>query len=347
MSQTAQDNQPAGIRRSMLPSSLVSVGLHVLLLIAASSTLRGCEKGVPAEAGGEQFRDIGLKLVADTTESDTDLPGSETDDQSEGPAQPESRAAEAVPEEAPSVDELLSQNDAQASMEASDPLDDLPPIIGAGTPVGDVTGGGIVAPELIRSSGTAGQSSSGSPTPGPNHASFMQIADSGRSFVYLIDTSSSMGEGRRLSFAKQQLKASLRQLKPYQQFQVIFYNDDEFPSRINLRRGPAQNLYPATVIHVQLACNAIDSRHPDGGTEHLPALLDALSLNADVIYFLTDGREPQLTDRELKKLRGQNRSGTHIHVVEFGIGLQETRDVSWLHQLAAQSGGEYRYWGGD
>jgi len=70
-------------------------------------------------------------------------------------------------------------------------------------------------------------------------------------------------------------------------------------------------------------------------------LLDALSLSPEVIYFLTDGREPQLFPDDLEELRRVS-AGTTIHVIEFTDGAMTSRAFSWLEKLARQSGGEYR-----
>ena len=333
--------QPDGIGQTMLPGMLVSVVIHVVILVVASTTLRGCQRGIPAEAGGDHFRDVGLKLVSDSS-NDTDIPDQiDSDTQQPAMQQTTQIVAESVPDEAPSLDELL--NDPPSDVNNLLTETDLPPVIGAGTHAGSTNGAETSIPEIIQPGGASGQSATGSPTPGPNAASFMQIADSGEKFVYLIDTSSSMGEGNRLNLAKSELKASLNRLKPHQRFQIIFYN--KFPSRINLRRRPFEPFYPATIINLQLASDAIDSVYFDSGTEHVPALLDAMKYEADVVYFLTDGREPSLSRQEIQLVRRSNRSGAHIHVIEFGIGLRESRHGGWLQDLAELSGGQYRFWG--
>lgn len=169
----------------------------------------------------------------------------------------------------------------------------------------------------------------------------MNIVGNGRSFVYVIDTSSSMSQGRRLDLAKSQLKGSLRLLKPNQKFQVLFYNESATP--IRLRRRPEEELYAATTVQVQLAEAAIDMETANLGTNHMPAIQRALMLRPDVIYFLTDGEQPGLSTDELRSIKRDNRSKAQIHVIEFAAGARESRHVSWLQQLAYQSGGEYRY----
>ena len=166
----------------------------------------------------------------------------------------------------------------------------------------------------------------------------MNIAGVGRSFVYVIDTSSSM-DGPRLRTARAQLKASLRLLQPNQQFAVILYN--EYRVRLKLRRQAEQPMYFATDVNKQLATQEIDRIASDNGTDHRPALLEALALKPDVIYFLTDGDEPELSTADLKDI-AHYRNATTIHVIKFGDGTFTSRTLNWLQKLAQLGQGEYR-----
>lgn len=325
----------------MLPSSLISLSIHLAILVFASLSLRGCDRGAPAPAGGQDFQEIGLAVLPSNS-TNTENPAATNSAESEPqplpqiPPQPPS-----VPDDAPSVTELLNDNASSAVTNPAETSVDLASTIGPGRPVGGVPepGGGLA--ELIRPQNSAGGAAAGSLTPGPGETSFMNIIGNGRSFVYVIDTSSSMSQGRRLDLAKSQLKGSLRLLKPNQKFQVLFYNESATP--IRLRRRPEEDLYAATTVQVQLAEAAIDMETANLGTNHLPALQQALMLQPDVVYFLTDGEQPGLTKEELLSIKRSNRSKAQIHVIEFAAGARESRHVSWLQQLASQSGGEYRY----
>lgn len=79
-----------------------------------------------------------------------------------------------------------------------------------------------------------------------------------------------------------------------------------------------------------------------GATEHERALLSALYLEPDVIYLLTDGGDPPLTDRQIRRIAQLARNRTTIHCVEFGWGpLQDGN--SFLRRLAGATGGSYVY----
>ena len=78
-----------------------------------------------------------------------------------------------------------------------------------------------------------------------------------------------------------------------------------------------------------------------GSTRHLPALKMALALRPDVIFFLTDADEPQLTDDELRQVQRWNQA-TAINAIEFGFGPQSRR-VTFLVRLAQENGGQHAY----
>ncbi|HAD57762.1 MAG TPA: hypothetical protein DCG12_00765 [Planctomycetaceae bacterium] len=319
---------------SLFSSGLVSVVVHALMLTIAGLTFRGCEKQAPAQAGGRDFREIGIATVPDAsipTDSEQTQPQENSEDQKDEQLTEET-VSEAIPSEIPNVNQLLNQNgDSRAQNQT--PSENL---IGAGLPESGLPAGGSI-PDLIRP--RTGSGPAGSLTPGPDSTSFMNIVSSGQSFVYVIDTSVSMGGGR-LQLAMSQLKASLRMLKPRQTFQIIFY--DSSSRTVKLRNRPEQDMYPASDLNVLLAERAIDAEVAGGGTKHLPALMRALRLEADVIYFLTDGTTG-LTRATLKEIREANFHGTAINVIEFASGAQESSDVSWLQLLASQSKGKYNY----
>ena len=66
-------------------------------------------------------------------------------------------------------------------------------------------------------------------------------------------------------------------------------------------------------------------------------------MNPDVIFFLTDAAEPQLSSSQLEEIRQKNnRVGASIHAIEFGAGPQQG-GVNFLMRLARQNGGTHVY----
>lgn len=330
--------------RSLLPSSVVSLVVHAAILVFAGMSLRGCDSGAPSAAGGQDFREIGLAFLNDDSEAVSNLAAHnplDTDVIQPSVPDPQPVPQPVIPTEAPSVSELMSQNPTtkETTRDNESKLDSSS-TVGPGGPLSGLPeiGGGLS--QLIQPQGNSGVGSAGSLTPGPGETSFMDIVGKGRSFVYVIDTSSSMIHDRRLELAKSQLKRSLRLLQPSQRFQVLFYNLQV--TEINLRDRPFADLYPATKVNVQLAVRAIDLQTPSSGTKHIPAIQRALLLQPDVIYFLTDGETPSLSVPELKDVRRRNGGGAEIHVIEFATGSRESRKISWLQMMASESGGQYR-----
>ncbi len=317
--------------KPLLPSALASVVLHAAILLGLLLSARGCRDGIQAQPGGEMFRQIGLARLPDPASDRADAPTSTAaaDSPASAPSLPLPDVESVVPDELP---------DDIPPVSPPRPSDSLHP-----EPVQIVGPGMSLAERMLRSveppSAAGSRQGGGSRTPGPGETSFMDIPDSGRRIVYVIDTSGSMNDDGRMGLAQAQLEKSLTLLRPDQSFQVIFYGDA--PQEMILR-GRARGLHQATLPNIRMAVSRIRQVIPGGGTSHLPALSRAFALRPDVIYFLTDGRNASHTRREFEDVLRQNRSGARIHVIEFAGGPPESRELTWLHRLAAETGGQYR-----
>lgn len=159
----------------------------------------------------------------------------------------------------------------------------------------------------------------------------------GTRFVYVIDRSASM-QGLPLAAARRELIASLQPLQATHQFQIIFYNQQP---RIMSVHGGLPQLVFADEEGKRLAASFLEGIFAEGGTDHMRALELALRLVPDVLFFLTDGDEPQLHTTDLRRIRGWNR-GTVLHAIEFGVGPSSGRE-SFLARLAWENGGQYTY----
>jgi hypothetical protein len=78
-----------------------------------------------------------------------------------------------------------------------------------------------------------------------------------------------------------------------------------------------------------------------GGTSHMEPLRLALRLAPDVIFFLTDAADPQLSPSQLRELHRLN-SGTVVNTIEFGSGPFPGGD-NFLMKLARQNDGRHVY----
>jgi hypothetical protein len=163
----------------------------------------------------------------------------------------------------------------------------------------------------------------------------------GTRFVYVFDRSASMSgyDGRPLAAAKRELLSSLQSLDKIHQFQIIFYNDK--PHVMNLQPAAQPQLLYGDDQGKKLAATFVGGVVADGGTRHMEALLLAIQMRPDVIFFLTDADEPKLTSADLRKIRERSR-GTSINAIEFGSGPSSGR-YTFLQQLAAENNGQHVY----
>ena len=164
----------------------------------------------------------------------------------------------------------------------------------------------------------------------------------GSKFVYVFDRSASMEgfQGRPMAAAKSELIGSLRDLESVHQFQIVFYN--ERTSLFHPFRDQPPRMMFGSDENKQLAAEFVRRTAPAGGTRHMLALNLAIGMRPDVMFFLTDAAEPQLTSAELARIHRVNGGGTVIHTIEFGSGPSSGRD-NFLAKLARQSGGQHVY----
>ena len=299
-----------------LPAWLMSCGIHAAFLIAMFLASRYVPTGVEVEPD----RTAGITLVKHAR--------GERDyfDENDLMAAEEMRAAKAgTPSPFPSDDELpfdvtallpslhaegagsVDQNQAAAPRAGE---------LGGGTAQSLDVGGGSARTEVFGVYGT------------------------GSRFVYVFDRSGSMSGhgGRPLAAAKTELRASLGDLDRIHQFQVIFYNEE--PAAFQ-PLGGRPKLQWADDATKQLGRAFVNGIQASGGTRHMGALQLALGMRPDVIFFLTDAEEPQLSAADLLKIRRAN-TGAAIHAVEFGFGPQRNRN-NFLVRLAEQNGGNHVY----
>ncbi len=301
-----------------LPSWLLSLALHVAVLLALGFLVQLAPR---RGASGERTAEVGiaLKSVEGTTEYYNRGPS--TEQSSTGSTAAASRAA--------------SVADALAETPAPDPSAALPaalPVIG---PSASSAGGPV---DLGPSSGHSTGNSTG--LGGKARVRLFGIEGEGRKFVFVFDRSESMNwhQGRPLRACKAELLASLDSLESVHQFQIIFYNQE--PLVFNPSGRPGRLAF-ATEQNKRRARSFIQSITATGGTRHQQALLLAIAMQPDVIFFLTDADEPQLSDAALALIR-RRAAGIVIHAVEFGFGPQRKKN-NFLVKLARQNGGRHAY----
>lgn len=163
----------------------------------------------------------------------------------------------------------------------------------------------------------------------------------GSKFVYVFDRSASMSGfgGRPLKAAKRELIGSLAPMTSTNQFQIIFYNDK--PLAVS-EGGKKPVMMWGADRQKQVARQFVAGIAAAGNTNHLPALQLALGLHPDVVYFLTDAEEPQLSAQELRKIKEWNGAESVINTIEFGAG-PASADHNFLKEITRQNRGQYIY----
>ena len=140
--------------------------------------------------------------------------------------------------------------------------------------------------------------------------------------------------------AKRELIASLESLQRTSRFQIVFYN--ERPTVFNPNPSTPPELLFGTDAAKEEAQGFVSAIRGRGGTRHLDALQAALRMGPDVIFFLTDADEPELTDEELEQVDRWNRSAATIHTIEFGVGEKRPSE-NFLQKIAKRNLGQYVY----
>ena len=186
----------------------------------------------------------------------------------------------------------------------------------------------------VEASGLEGLARGGAGDGSAVHASaeFFGIGGYGQSFVYVVDCSGSMNERGKFKRAVYELLHSIEQLTASQHYYVIFYNNAAYPME-------ADEPVPATEDQFARTRRWIGYVQPDGGTHPLPALLLALSLEPDAIYFLSDGRFDPMTVHELRSRNRPRSRQIPIHTIAFMDRMTE----GLMRAIARNSGGEYRF----
>jgi hypothetical protein len=163
----------------------------------------------------------------------------------------------------------------------------------------------------LAAAGTASEGDSennGAPSGGANRASdgngayFFGTYASGQRFVFIIDSSRSMLEGRRWATARRELVRALQSLSPDQEFFVIGFDSTakpmfgQFPPNSKFLHPTESNIdrlnrWVGTILH-------------GGSTLPASSIGIALRMKPDAIFLLSDG---EIQDTTIQDLRVYNR----------------------------------------
>ncbi len=331
-------------RLGSAPAWLMSLATHAVFLIILALVLPRPTR----PAVGESDRDVGIVL---TTRGDQDRP-TYTD---------ETDVADSQAERATDSNSTAEQTDDTQSLHAALPaaadhsdllLRDIQ-LPGRGLPTGargdllvpkltlDGSGRKPILPgmdeEFILAERSARQAARDALGPSTGVSIFGSEPATGRSFVFAIDRSKSMGgDGlNALAAARTELSRSLAHLTPKHRFQIIAYHHQCV--YFNTPR-----LVSATEENRQAISRFIDELGAFGGTDHEMALRAALAMEPDVVFLLNDGGDPHLGEIALKNIHKLAEGRSTISCVQFGFGPLADRD-SFMMRLARQNGGSFTY----
>jgi hypothetical protein len=167
-------------------------------------------------------------------------------------------------------------------------------------------------------------------------AEFFGIGGYGQTFVYVVDASDSMNENGKFDRARYELLHSIEQLASDQRFFVIFYNDMAYPM-------DAKEPVLATEDAFSNVADWVNHVEADNGTNPLPALLLALSMRPDAIYFLSDG---QFDPTAIHVLRARNKPSKrvgHRQIPIHTIAFVDYMTIGIMRTIARDSNGEHRF----
>ena len=304
-----------------LPAWLLSFLLHATLLIALGLMVRVAHRG----ANLESARGGGI-VLSRNVDGAAEYYGEGED--------PSSEPSESTNSASSTASALPSSEAVPIDLSGAFPKADV-------TPLGSEMGDSLPSADDFTKGG--GQPSRGRVGGNQAKTSVFGAEGVGSKFVYVFDRSASMDgyQGRPIRAAKAELIASLTDLDKVHQFQILFYNDRPLVFNPDHPQAPRMLFGEAPIK--RLAQNFVRGIVAAGGTQHLEALNTAIGMNPDVIFFLTDAAEPQLSSSQLEAIRQKNnRVGATIHAIEFGAGPQQGGG-NFLMRLARQNGGTYIY----
>jgi hypothetical protein len=164
--------------------------------------------------------------------------------------------------------------------------------------------------------------------------SFFGIRARGQFFVYVVDCSGSMIDDDRFPRATIELRRSVMALREPQKFEVIFYNTESIP----MPGGPIART--ADFAAKQQMLTWLRMIEPDAGTDPRLAMKQALMLQPDAVFLLSDGEFP---DGTVEAIARTNTRKIPIHCVDLAGGLGGDH----LKRIARSSGGQYASRPGD
>ena len=156
---------------------------------------------------------------------------------------------------------------------------------------------------------------------------FFGVGVPARSVVFVIDRSISMGLNGGLDAAKRELHGGLEGLPATTRFQVLLYN-----RTIEALPSPDRDrLLANTETTRREVLRLVDRTPAQGGTDHVTAIRQAISLRPEAILIVTDADD--LKPDQVRDLTRLNGGRTVIHALQWSQGLGANEQLKALAHL--------------
>ncbi len=153
----------------------------------------------------------------------------------------------------------------------------------------------------------------------PDKVRFVGTSGVGKRIVFVVDVSAAMGSGVQqtpLAHAVKEIGMSFGDLNASQQFQVVYFNDEA-----KTLPQDANDLISANKSNCEQARSFLKTLKGAGQGDPINALLKALALKPDLVFFLTDQQAVQMDPAQIELVKKQ--AGTiPINTVEIGTGME-------------------------
>ena len=172
---------------------------------------------------------------------------------------------------------------------------------------------------------------------------FCGVEGGGNHFVYLVDSSGSMGSG--FESARTELLNSISVLKPEQRFYVIFFDAEPDYMRLSDPSVDEPRSVSATPANKQALRRWAMTITKNKGRAPYDPLKFSIKLAPDVIFLLSDGEFPQgiedllQENNRVENLFGDSGPVSIVHTIGYFSREGETR----MKRIAEQNGGQYRH----
>ncbi|TWT65235.1 hypothetical protein [Allorhodopirellula solitaria] len=173
---------------------------------------------------------------------------------------------------------------------------------------------------------------------------FCGVEGGGNHFVYLVDSSGSMGDA--FLSARRALLDSIDMLSPEQRFYVIFFDAECDYMRISRAdQDEPRSVYASPSNKQRLRSWAMRVEMDRGKAPYEPLEYALQDLKPDVIFLLSDGEFPQRiesllqTENRVANLFGEIKPVSIIHTISYHSREGESR----MRRIAESNFGQYRH----